>query len=79
MDSIQNPHDRLFRSAMTDKRVAKEFLETHLPSKVLKIVDLNSIELQKDSYVDEKLKLLMTDIVFQAAFSDTTGLYLYNY
>ena len=76
MTKIQSPHDRLFKAAMTDKRVAREFLETHLPAEILKIVALNNLNLQKESYIDEELKLSMTDIVFQTTFSNKPG-YLY--
>ncbi len=68
MTKIRTPHDRFFKSAMVDKRVARESFETHLPAKILEVVDLNCLELQKESYIDENLKLLKTEVVFQTTF-----------
>ena len=74
--TVQTPHDRFFRAALSDPRVANEFFECHLPLAIKEIVDLESITLRKDSYVDENLSLSMTDMLFDASFQGRSG-YLY--
>lgn len=74
--TVQTPHDRFFRAALSDQRVANEFFECHLPPAIKEIVDLASITLRKDTYVDENLSLSMTDMLFDASFQGKSG-YLY--
>ena len=74
--TVQTPHDRFFRAALSDQRVAYEFFDCHLPLEIKKRVDLASITLRKDSYVDENLSLSMIDMLFDASFQEQPG-YLY--
>lgn len=74
---IHNPHDKFFRSSMSDSRVAKAFFEYHLPLAIREKIDLNTLQLQKDTFVDEDLKLALTDIVFSVSFQGQPG-YLYT-
>ncbi len=57
-------HDKAFRSAMSDLRVARDFLSHYLPTAVINKIDLQTLALSKESYVDEELKLLITDVLF---------------
>ena len=50
------PHDHFFRASMAEQKVAREFFETHLPDNIKRIVDLNSLQLQHDSYVSDDLQ-----------------------
>ena len=56
MDNITNPHDKLFRETWSDKEVAADFLKNYLPEDVLPLTDLNSLEICKDSFVEDDLK-----------------------
>ena len=71
MSKIQNPHDKFFKDSMSYQKVAKEFFEVHLPAEILKVVDLNHLEMQKESYIEE-----LTDLVFKTTFLGKPG-YLY--
>ena len=74
---IHNPHDKFFRAALSDQRVAKAFFDFHLPPFIKKAVDLNTLQLRKDSYVDEQLKLAITDMLFSVSLHNQPG-YLYT-
>lgn len=63
-------HDRAFRSAMSDLRVAKDFLEHYLPFAIKNKVDFSTLKLRKESYVDEELTLLITDVLYSVKFKD---------
>lgn len=65
MNTIFNSHDRFFRQSLSDLSIAKDFFATHLPSKILAIVDLNSLKICKESYIDPALKECIDDIVYQ--------------
>lgn len=71
-----SPHDRFIRSIFTNPKIVKEFFETHLPEKVKEAIDLNTIEPQKDSFIDDKLKQQISDILFATKFNNEDG-YLY--
>ena len=76
MPDINNPHDKFFKSSMSNHRVAKAFMQQHLPTSILSVTDLSTLELQKESYVDERLSQKITDILYRAKIKDRDG-YLY--
>lgn len=67
---IHNPHDKLFRASMQYPEVAKEFLDMHLPQSILKKLDLQSIVVCPNSYLDEELRLLQSDVLLKALVSN---------
>jgi predicted transposase/invertase (TIGR01784 family) len=73
---VYQPHDKFFHAAMNNPRVAKAFFEHHLPATVLPLVNLDKLQACKDTYVDEQLQMVVTDMLFTAPFGDTLG-YLY--
>lgn len=71
-----SPHDRFFRSAMANSKVAKEFFEQYLPNRIKAVLDLNSIKPKKESFIDDKLKLQISDLLFETKFNKRSG-YIY--
>jgi predicted transposase/invertase (TIGR01784 family) len=65
---IPSPHDRFFKSAMSNKKIAQAFFETYLPTHICQAIDLNTLVLRKESFVDEELKLAITDLLFSVNF-----------
>ena len=53
---IQNPHDKFFKETFSNIEIAKDFIVNYLPQDIIKIVDLDTLVLQKDSFINEKLK-----------------------
>ena len=62
--SIPIKSDALFKSIMEDKKAATEFLKQYLLKDIKDIVDLNTVKLEKESYVEDDLKRKLSDIVF---------------
>jgi len=62
---IAKAHDHFFRTMMSDKKIAKEFFEAHLPNDVLIHIDLNHLELQSSSYIDDMRKESIADMLFK--------------
>ena len=73
---ITQAHDRFFRSIMTEPKVIREFFEINLPVNVRNAIDLESIVPQKDSFIDDHLRLQTADMLFSAEFGKQQG-YLY--
>lgn len=73
---IQNPHDKFFKKTFGDVDVAKDFLSNYLPPSIMDIIDIDTLEPQKDSHIDKELKESFTDLLFRATISNREG-YLY--
>lgn len=64
-ETFMPSHDKAFKTAMTDVRVAKDLLTHYLPENFKKLIDLESLKIQKSSFIDEKLKASESDILYQ--------------
>jgi recombination-promoting nuclease RpnB len=71
-----SPHDKFFKSIISDLSVAKEFLQINLPEDIKNIVDLNTLKIQKDSFIDNHLKTQFVDLLFATNFHQEKG-YIY--
>ncbi|HJD61824.1 MAG TPA: Rpn family recombination-promoting nuclease/putative transposase [Rickettsia endosymbiont of Columbicola hoogstraali] len=74
--STKPKHDEIIRSAFENPIVAKEFFEMHLPSHIQNLISFEKLKMEKDSFVDKRLKKSIVDILFSAKFGDKKG-YLY--
>jgi predicted transposase/invertase (TIGR01784 family) len=75
--SIPTPHDLFFRTAMTRPEVQKAFFEAHLPPAIRQQVDLNTLQLCKESFIDKELIESITDLLFSVNFNHGGIGYLY--
>lgn len=76
MADIHAIHDKTFKTSMADVRVARDFLEEYLPSAILSLIDLNSLKLSPNSYVDDNLNTFSSDVLYQVKMGNTWG-YIY--
>ncbi|MCP4352946.1 MAG: Rpn family recombination-promoting nuclease/putative transposase [Desulfobacterales bacterium] len=76
MDRIVSPHDKLFRETWSIRSVAAGFLENNLPEDVLKLADLSSLEICKDSFIEKELKDYFSDLLYKISLKDVAG-YIY--
>jgi len=76
MDSITNPHDKIFRETWSDKEAAVDFLQNYLPEAVVSLIDLNSLEISKDSFVENDLKEYHSDLLYKVMMDGCEG-YVY--
>ena len=74
--AIYQPHDKLFKAAFGNPAVTRDFLVNHLPSDVLAVVDLATLEPQKDSFVEPYLRASTSDLVYKVDTKKGPG-YLY--
>ena len=73
---IQTPHDKFFKETFGRVEVAKDFLRNYLPENIMKIVDMNTLEPQKDSFIDKELKEIFADMLFRVKIDNKEG-YIY--
>ncbi|MCK8825652.1 Rpn family recombination-promoting nuclease/putative transposase [Fuchsiella alkaliacetigena] len=62
---MQTPHDKFFKRSMERKETAKDLLEHFLSSELLAELDMDSLRIEKESFVDEELAEHFSDIVYR--------------
>ncbi len=73
---IQNPHDKFFKETFSKIEVARDFMNNYLPQSIISIVDLNALEPQKDSFINEELQEVFSDMLFRVNINKREG-YIY--
>ena len=76
MSEVPNPHDSFFRETFGRKEIAADFLLHYLPSDLLDCLDLDTLRLSKDSFVDQELRNHYSDLLYTVGSPDDP-LYVY--
>jgi len=66
MDKLYKSHDGFFRKLMSERQTAQDYLAAFLPESLKNAIDFDTLAQDTDSYIDEKLKASMSDVVFKA-------------
>lgn len=77
MTGLQNPHDRFFKETFTQPHVTRDFATRYLPSEVVQLLDLDTLELQKESFLDEDLEQHFSDLLYRLRLRHGPAAYLY--
>ena len=72
----RTPHDAIFRQMLTQKEVARDFLQLYLPAPFLSICDLNTLQLASGSFIEEDLRSSDSDILYSLQTGHGAG-YIY--
>jgi predicted transposase/invertase (TIGR01784 family) len=70
---LPTPHNHLFHYALSHAHAARDLIQTHLSPSLVRILDLNSLELQKDSFIDEDLRQSFSDLLYSVRLAGTKG------
>jgi len=73
---VQNPHDKFFKETFSNVEVARDFIKHYVPENILKVIDVNTLEPQKDSFINEDLQEVFSDMLFKVRINKKKG-YLY--
>jgi hypothetical protein len=65
MNEIATPHDTFFRESFGRREIAADFLRSRLPAEVLADVDLDTLDIAKDTYVSSELRSVYSDLVYR--------------
>jgi len=76
MDKITNPHDSFFRETFSRIEIATDFLSSYLPEPIKQQIDLDTLTMSKDSFVDKELRHHFSDILYTVKYQHT-DLHLY--
>ncbi|WP_145577481.1 Rpn family recombination-promoting nuclease/putative transposase [Yersinia mollaretii] len=64
MKTTPTPHDAIFKQFLTHQQTARDFLEIHLPSEFRKICDLNTLQLESGSFIENDLRAYYSDVLY---------------
>jgi len=67
---VVNPHDKVIRETYSNKENARSLLTSKLPDKVLALMDLNTLEISKDSFIEKELADYYSDILYRVNLTD---------
>ena len=71
-------HDKTFRQLMSHLPIAKEFLKSYLPAHILNKINLATLRITKNSYIDEQLRASASDVLYLAKTHDAKPAYIYT-
>jgi len=74
---VINPHDKVIKTAYSDLENARSLLADRLPDKVLNLVDLNTLEISKDSFIEKDLAQYYSDILYKVNLTDGSQGFIY--
>ena len=69
-NEIVNKHDATFKEVFSQKRIARDFIENSLPEEALAIIDMESLELVKDTFINEGLKENFSDLIYRVKINN---------
>lgn len=61
---------------MGNLKVAKDLLKTHLPARLVKLIDWDTLQITNKSYVDETLRHFLSDMVYRCSIKNKEA-YIY--
>ena len=71
--NVGNPHDLFFKKIFGEPRVTQDFLKNYFPKEILDCVQLDTLQVEKESFVEETLKESYSDLLFRAEISKKPG------
>lgn len=70
------PHDAVFRQMLTQKEVARDFLQIHLPEAFFNICNMETLTLESGSFIEDDLRTSYSDILYSLQTTHGPG-YVY--
>jgi predicted transposase/invertase (TIGR01784 family) len=70
---LHQPHDKLVKSTFSDPDNARAFLQAHLPSKLARRIEWNSLTLVSGSFIDPEFVATSSDLLFTAKIDGQTA------
>lgn len=71
------PHDRFFKRLFGDLEIAADFMQNYLPDEILARVDLTTLRLEKESFVDPALRESFSDLLFSVKLIASGEVFIY--
>jgi len=63
-NTVRSRHDEFFRTTFSDLNMVKSFTKEYLPKKISENLDLETLSIAKDSFIDVELKGKYSDLLY---------------
>ena len=73
MAKATTPHDAVFKTFLSHVETARDFIQLHLPAKLLSLCDLSTLQLESSSFVEDDLRQYYSDILYSLTTADGQG------
>ncbi len=73
MNIINQAHDKLFKETFGTVEISKDFMNGYLPKSVLDIIDMETLQPQKDSFINKELEEVFSDLLFNVSINGKEG------
>ena len=77
MSDVASPHDRYFRETFSRAEAARDLVSAYLPPEVVGCLDVGTLEVTGDTFVDPELRLHVSDLVCRVARRGGGEAYVY--
>lgn len=74
MSSLYNPHDKFFKDVFQDRENVIDFIRGVFPEQIKNKLNLDTIDIDNSSYVDEELSEIFSDIVYTCQYDGKTNI-----
>jgi len=72
-----SPHDKLFKKSLENPEAAEHFVKRYISVDILDLIQLQTLKLEQNSFVDDDLKSSASDVVFSVKTVQAKKAYLY--
>jgi hypothetical protein len=62
--SSPTPHDAIFKQLLAHIDTARDFIDIHLPADLRSLCDLNTLQLESGSFIEEDLRAYYSDVLY---------------
>lgn len=76
MESMKKAHDKYYKETFGNVAIAGEFIQKHLPKSITDLIEMHTLEVQKDSFIDQEMEEIHADLLFKARVNKEEG-YIY--
>lgn len=77
MKKVRNPHDLYFKETMSKLPNAKSFLESYLPKAIAEQLDIESLKIEKGSFISKDLEEYYSDMIYHVSLKKGGTGYVY--
>jgi predicted transposase/invertase (TIGR01784 family) len=76
-EPLTNAHDLFFKDIFSRREAAQSFLQNYLPQEVAALLDLSTLEISKDSFIDTELQEHFSDLLYKVALHEGKETHIY--
>ncbi len=77
MEQISSPHDKLFKEVLSRQDAAVDFVVHYLPKDIASLLNVDSLKISKDTFVDKELASHLSDLLYHVDLQEKGSVCVY--